>query len=126
MDTPTPVRKPLKIETFKDGVKVVPNGTSGPVALDLPMTCKLELAYEGLDQDSFKFYDPFDFDLKDLGTYKVLQSGINILERKENRIIFDILDPHFFIRVQGFDSNIRLKARLNFSEKHDGTSDSDE
>lgn len=90
------------------------------------MTCVLELACEGLDQDPFKAYDPFDFDLADQATHMITVSGATVSEHQGNRIQFNVIEPAFALEVQGFDSNIRLRARLNYMEKSDGTSISEE
>lgn len=90
------------------------------------MTCVLELAYEGLDQDPFKSYDPFDFDLADQAIHMITVSGATVSGHQGNRISFDVTDPAFSLEVQGFDSNIRLRARLNYTEKNNGTSISEE
>lgn len=123
---PVSVRKPFRIETETDSIKVLPNGSAGPVGTDLPMSCSLELAYEGLDQDPFKSYDPFDFDLNIQGSHPILSAGIIVTEITSNRILFDVTEQDFCIEIQGFDPNIRLKARLNFWEKDDGAHISDE
>ena len=59
-------------------VHVLSNGSAAPSAENLPMTCVLELAYEGLDQDPFKSYDPFDFDLADQATHLITVSGATV------------------------------------------------
>lgn len=127
-DTPivNSVRKPFKITSGPDYVHVKPNGSAGPEAINLPIQCELELAYEGLDQDPFKAYDPFDFDLADAKAHKIESVGISLIDRKENRIRFEVIDPEFAIEVPGFDSNIRLRARLNYTEKSDGSTISEE
>jgi hypothetical protein len=120
------VRKPFKIIAGPDFVHVVPNGSAAPEAGDLPIQCELELAYEGLDQDPFKAYDPFDFDLADLRAHKIEGTGITLIDHKDNRIRFEVVNPDFALEVPGFDSNIRLRARLNYTEKSDGQTISQE
>lgn len=123
---PEPIRKPFRITTDTDRVHVLPNGSAAPKPDDLPLSCVLELAYEGLDQDPFKAYDPFDFDLADAGIHKLSASGATITERKGNRIYFQVTEPDFALEVPGFDPNIRLRARLSYAEKSNGTSISEE
>jgi hypothetical protein len=120
------VRKPFKITTGPEYVQVKPNGTAAPAVSELPIECVLELAYEGLDQDPFKAYDPFDFDLSDTKLHKIEGAGISLIDRRNNRIRFSIVDPDFVLEVPGFDSNIRLRARLNYTEKSDGATISEE
>lgn len=123
---PPPVRKPFRIETGTDRVLVLPNGSAAPKQEDLPMTCTLELAYEGLDQDPFKAYDPFDFDLEDAESHEITASGASITVRRGNQVHFNVTDPEFRLEVAGFDPNIRLRARLNYTEKSNGTAISEE
>jgi hypothetical protein len=49
-DPPPPVRKPFRIATGTDRIRVVPNGNAAPKVEELPISCVLEVAYEGLDQ----------------------------------------------------------------------------
>lgn len=123
---PPPIRKPFLIKTSIDSVRVLPNGSAAPPVEDLPMACVLELAYEGLDLDPFKAYDPFDFDLGDEAAHAIEVTGAAITERGRNRIRFNVMDPAFALKVPGFDPNIRLRARLNYLEKQDGAALSEE
>jgi hypothetical protein len=116
----TPRPKPFRIDASGSSVRILPNGNRGPQKDKLPITCNLELAYEGLDQDPFKEYDPFDFDLSDTGTHEIQSNGINITSRSGNKIEFDVLEPDFNLQVGGFDSNIRMRTRLNFKEEANG------
>lgn len=123
---PPPVRKPFRIVTGADHVKVLPNGTASPAPETLPNSCVLELAYEGLDQDPFKSYDPFDFDLADEKAHPLDCTGIQLNERTENRLRFDVIEPGFLVEIGGFDPNIRLRARLSYKESNDGSPVSEE
>ena len=119
---PEPKPKAFRIDTTANQVRVLPNGSKGPKKDELPMQCILELAYEGLDQDPFKEYDPFDFDLSEAAVHEIQSNGILITSRKENQIEFQVQDPEFDLLVNGFDPNIRMRARLNFMENTDGPS----
>lgn len=123
---PLPIRKPFRITADADRVHVLPNGNAAPTADELPIECVLELAYEGLDLNPFHAYDPFDFDLDVAGGHDIIVSGASITLRKGNRVAFSITDPAFALEVGGFDSNIRLRARLNYTEKNNGTTVGDE
>ncbi|MHB1084929.1 MAG: hypothetical protein ACYCZA_08820 [Thiobacillus sp.] len=123
---PPPIRKPFRLTTGKDRIHVLPNGSAAPKIEDLPLSCVLELAYEGLDQDPFKAYDPFDFDLADARAHSISVSGAIVNERKGNRIHFEITHPDFALEVPGFDPNIRLRAKLNYTEESNGTTVSEE
>lgn len=120
-ELPEPVRKPFRLVTGTNTIRVLPNGSVAPKSGDLPVVCTLEVAYEGLDQNPFRNFDPFDFDLVDEQAYPVSLKGIRVLDKVGNRIEFEVTDPEFALEVAGFDSNIRLRARLNYTEKSDGT-----
>jgi hypothetical protein len=119
--SPPPSKPKLfKLDTGVDWVMVRPNGGFGPQAEDLPMECELETAYEGLDQDPFGAYDPFDFDLSVTKIYSVTSRGVTNLKVKHNKAACEIIDPDFELRISGFDPNIRLRARMTYKEKADG------
>jgi len=122
VELPESVRKPFRIATGADRIRVVPNGAAAPMPANLPMSCILEVAYEGLDQDPFRAYDPFDFDLADNTAHAIKATGANITDRRGNRIWFDVTVPQFELEVPGFDPNIRLRARLTYTEKNNGAS----
>lgn len=125
--TPPPsIRKPFRITTGTDRIYILPNGSAAPKVEELPLSCVLELAYEGLDQDPFKAYDPFDFDLADARAHTITVSGAIVNERQGNRIYFEITHPDFALEVPGFDPNIRLRAKLNYTEESNGATVSEE
>jgi hypothetical protein len=120
INPPEPRRKPFRLNTDITSVTVLPNGSAGPKVESLPIECELETAYEGLDQDAFAAYDPFDFDLSDGQTFTQTHKGISSVVTKNNSIKFAIVEPDFHLTVSGFDPNIRLRARMTFKEKADG------
>jgi hypothetical protein len=73
-----------------------------------------------LDQDPFAAYDPFDFDLSDEQTFKQSHKGVSGVAAKNNIITFEVIEPDFEFEVSGFDSHIRLRARMTFKEKEHG------
>jgi hypothetical protein len=114
---PANQKKPYILSTSTNSVRVMPNKKFSDKRDDFLTSCVLEIAYEGLDQDSFKFYDPFDFDLSDSNTHQFLSKNIAIKERKFNKVHFEVSDPDFFLEIQGFDPNLRFFARLNYEQK---------
>ena len=117
---PPPKRKPFRITTGPDWVRVLPNGSATPEAAAFPVHCTLEVAYEGLDQDAFREYDPFDFDLANKNQFVLESEGLKNIVNSGNRVEFEIDAPDFSLEVKGFDSNIRLRARLTVKEAQDG------
>jgi hypothetical protein len=116
---PPPVPKPFRLETGDEWLEIRPNGKSGPTNEVLPIKCYVEIAYEGLDLDPFAAYDPFDFDLSDSENHEIRANGLAIVKRNANRIDFEVTDTEFSLRVNGFDPNIRLRARLTYEVKKD-------
>jgi hypothetical protein len=103
-------------------VSVAPNGNTKLLPEQLPAACTLELAYEGLDQDPFAEYDPFDFDIANEKLHRTQAKGVVVASRQWNRLEFEVIDPDFSFSIDGFDPNIRLRARLNYKENTDGSS----
>jgi hypothetical protein len=120
IDPPQARRKPFRLDTDVDSITVRPNGNAAPKMEDLPIDCTLETAYEGLDQDPFGAYDPFDFDLSDAKAFKTSHKGVSSLVAQNNLITFEIVEPDFEVSISGFDPHIRLRARMTFEEKENG------
>ncbi|MEQ1517730.1 MAG: hypothetical protein ABL931_14705 [Usitatibacteraceae bacterium] len=123
---PAPTRKPFRITTGTDRVQVLVNGSVALTRDDLPVSCSLEIAYEGLDLAPFDAYDPFDFDLANPEIHSISVRGANITRREGNKISFEVVDPDFLLEVPGFDPNIRLRAKLDYMERDDGQAFSEE
>jgi hypothetical protein len=115
---PPPVRKKLEIVTRPDGCHVIPNKSHPPADVDLPITAVVEFAYEGLDKDAFAEYDQLDFDLID-SAFQLSEVNCEVQSRTMNRIEFTITQPNFALMVKGFDTNLRLRVRLNYEEYRD-------
>ncbi len=120
VEAPKTRRKPFRLDTGIDSITVRPNGGAGPQSTELPIECELEMAYEGLDQDPFAAYDPFDFDLSDRQTFVQSHKGVSEVVASNNTIQFKVVEPDFELAVSGFDKNIRLRARMTFKEKEHG------
>lgn len=117
---PAPVRKPFRILTDETAIRVAYRDPAEAASGSLPMSCSLEVAYEGLDHDPFQEYDPFDFDLANEHEYPIVMQGGSIESRQGNRIEFSVNSQDFGLHVSGFDANIRLRARLNYREESHG------
>ena len=84
----------------------------------MPIHGEIEFAYEGLDRDAFSEYDPLDFDLAD-PAFQLSLVHCELTSRMMNRIEFAIMQPEFELTVRGFDTNLRLRVRLNYEETRD-------
>lgn len=117
---PPPTPKKLLLQALTDGCRVVPNGAYAPALTDLPIKGELEFAYEGLDKDAFAEYDLLDFDLAD-PSFTIDGTNCSIESRALNMVEFTALQSDFKLQVTGFDTNLRLRARLNYKEAIDAT-----
>jgi hypothetical protein len=115
-----PATKLFRLLTGPDWVRVVPNQEALKGA-KFPISSVLELAYEGLDLDPFKDYDPFDFDLADAAAFPIATEGMKIEKRERNRIEFTVEELESSLQLSGFDKNIRFRARLTYEEATDGS-----
>jgi hypothetical protein len=116
IEIPSPVKKPFTLTTTSNSVRILPNKKFSINKSDFLSSCTIEIAYEGLDQNPFKNYDPFDFDLGDGNKHQFLAKNVSIKERKNNKVHFEVTDPDFFLEIQGFDPNLRFFARLNYEQ----------
>ena len=66
----------------------------------------------------FAEYDQLDFDLID-SAFQLSEVNCEVQSRTMNRIEFTITQPNFALMVKGFDTNLRLRVRLNYEEYRD-------
>lgn len=112
---PDPSLKPFRIEGVGTKIRVMPRTSKSLEQAKLPMRAVLELAYEGLGQNAFADYDPFDFDLSD-AQYPARGTGISVNSKALNRLEFTINESNFLLEVSGFSPHMRVRARLHTSE----------
>lgn len=112
---PLPTPKKMVLSALLDGCKVTPSKSFIFEKTELPVTAQIEFAYEGLDKDAFAEYDPLDFDLSDT-TFSIDPSNCEITSRALNRVEFTVTGANFEMSVKGFDKNLRLRVRLNYTE----------
>ena len=58
-----------------------------------------------------------DFDLVDTAAHEITAVGVNVTSRDKNRVIFDVVDSAFELKVDGFSTNMRLRCRLRYPEQ---------
>lgn len=85
------------------------------------------IAFDELDGNPFKSYDPFDFDLSDTDVHDVEATGCTVLSRDSNEIRYRADVDQMSLRIAGFEAkSVPLVARLNFTEAADAANDATE
>jgi len=77
-------------------------------------TFEITVAYNLLGGNPFKAYEKSftkDFNFDD-GIIKIDSHGLNIIEKKDNKLLCEIQKDHFILGVHGFDTNRDLKVRV--------------
>ena len=115
---PPPTPKLLAIDALTDGCRVRPAKKEALAAARMPLKVNIEFAYEGLDRDAFSEYDPLDFDLDDK-SFVVKATGCTVNLKALNQLAFTVEETEFELLVSGFDTNLRLRMRLNYEEAPD-------
>lgn len=117
---PPPPKQLINLTPLVDGCRVSPTEDFLNGAGLTPLHLVIEFAYEGLDRDAFAEYDPLDFDLADKG-FQVEMTGGAVFARSLNSVEARIERRDFELKVRGFDTNLRLRIRLNYTEETDAT-----
>lgn len=117
---PPPSSKPFRIDSAGTAIRVTPTNTLKLTGSQLPLKVILELAYEGLDQNPFDAYDPYDFDLASNFLFPITAHGMSVASRSGNRVELEITDSNFRFEISGFDPNVRTRARLTYALPDDG------
>lgn len=86
----------------------------------LPILARAEFAYEGLGSDPFANYDPFDFDLAPDSGFELDAEGGEILKRDGNVVEFEVTALPFALTIDGFDTKIRRRMRIDYTLSSDG------
>jgi hypothetical protein len=115
---PPPAPRLLRLEALPDGCLIRPSREGALSGARLPLTVRVQFAYEGLDRDAFAEYDPLDFNLQDKA-FKVEGTGCTLMERQLNRVTVQVEKEPFALRVRGFDTNLRLRMRVTYEEARD-------
>ena len=108
----------LNLSTLVDGCRISPTTAMLEGAGRMPINVAVEFAYEGLDRDAFLEYDPLDFDLSEKN-FNIEGKGCAINPPSLNRLEAQIRDRDFELTIRGFDTNLRLRMRLNYTEERD-------
>jgi hypothetical protein len=112
---PRPTPKPIRIVCNSDEIRLAANKSVPLDPNQLPLRVLLELAYEGLDQDPFEAYDPFDFDTGNTSQFSIDAQGLTVIERGGNRVLLEITNADFNFSITGFDPNLRTRARATYT-----------
>ena len=92
----------------------------GPSATDevsYPVSCELTAAYHNIEiaGDSYKNYHPFDFDFNEsFQQISVESRNIEIKEKNENKIKFEIDNKDFLLELKGFRADRQIRAKVGY------------
>jgi hypothetical protein len=111
---PPPAVKPFRIESEGATIRVRPSSAFKTLIGQTPVNVTVELAYEGLDQDPFEAYDPYDFDVASSQLFPVKYHGLAELSKAGNRIDLRVDDEDFGFEISGFDPNVRTRVRVSY------------
>jgi hypothetical protein len=103
-----PSRRLFNLRSRKDGFTVT--SSSSISADDLPLTIRLEAAYDLLGGDPFARHSDVDFDFRS-GDLKLESEGATVRAEKANRLELSCASTEFALSVSGFDSNRDLVVR---------------
>lgn len=99
---PNPKPKAIKIGSISNGFSVKPgNGIDSTM---IPFDCTLRAAYDMMDKNPLKNYDPLDFNFNDKEKISIECNNSTITARDLNTIKFTVDSTDFSIEVTGFDS----------------------
>jgi hypothetical protein len=113
IDVPPPKPKSYRLSKIQGGFIIRRDSKEAT----LPATISLTLAYGRRQGNPFKKYDPADFRL-DGNELVIEQYQVNIIERKDNKLVFEPLGDEFEVRVTGFDPNrdLHIDPRISRQE----------
>lgn len=117
-EIPAPAPKILSLTALVDGCRIRPAREGALAKARLPLSVRVDFAYEGLDRDAFAEYDPLDFDLKDKA-FVIAGSGFTVKSAELNVLHFSVEASAFELALTGFDKNLRLRMRLTYEEAED-------
>lgn len=118
--------KPFRWEHGETWDKVTAKNLGEPGFPELPLRAIVEMAYQGLDDDAFDAYDPFDFNLTNVTAHPVKEVGCSVLDRQGNKIKIEITASDFSLEVGGFDPNLFRRMRIDYKAESNGTDIIDE
>jgi len=98
---PKPRPKTFRLKQSKDGFKLVPG--EGLIQDNLPMTIKIKAAYDLLSDEPLSRHDPLDFDFTKSNGLKIVERGVEVLNKGANSFDIEVVDPEFVFSVKGFD-----------------------
>ncbi len=95
-----PATKIIKLVQTAGGFSVSPASSDSPA----PHKIRIRAAYDVRSKNPFKQWEPEDFEFNKEPVNIDEQSGIKHLLCEGNRIVAEVTDPAFCIRVSGFDT----------------------
>jgi hypothetical protein len=115
---PPPARsRKVDLRALDDGAMVKAD-SAAVTAADLPLQCRLELAYGTEFGNAFAQWDAADFYLSDRSQH-VDMHGVDEVSYEGNKVSFSITSPGGWFVIAGFDTNRQLEMRLTYKESAD-------
>jgi len=108
--------KPFLTVDGGKGIRVKP-GPSATDEVSYPVSCELTAAYHNIEiaGDSYKNYHPFDFDFNEsFQQISVESRNIEIKEKNENKIKFEIDNKDFLLELKGFRADRQIRAKVGY------------
>lgn len=114
MDLLEPKPRPFTIERIAGGFRI----RSGHEKARTPATLEVHVAYDVRLGNPLKKYHKADFDLE--SNFITLEElhGIEVVERKDNKLVLKVLENDFRLSVKGFDSNRDLYVKVLAREEN--------
>lgn len=112
---PLPRRpQPIVVSESRGGFTLRPG--TGIAELELPLTCRIQIAYDTLQGNPFKGYSEYDFDVGKRSQIQIDAEGCVLQGSERNSIEVQIDRPDFALRVSGFDDDRDLVTRVSVAE----------
>jgi len=122
-------KKPSKRKGKKSNVPQPPKEKSFPIAIISKIdngfkvrrnieyikelnSIEIAVAYSTIRGDPLKRYSVYDFNFEN-NDLQILESGVNVIHKKENKIYYEIENHEFYVEITGFDENRDLFIKVS-------------
>lgn len=113
---PAPRPRKVDLRALDDGAMVKADAARISES-DLPIHCRLEVAYATEFGNPYHQWDAADFYLTEKS--EITMDGVGDVSFEGNKVTFVITAPNGWLVLAGFDTNRQLEARLTYQESTD-------